>query len=246
MKLLNYILYISILISLLACDTGKGSDPKPTDPPVSGFEYNAQSMVAPALISFQNKSTNATSYLWTFGTGKDSSTLENPVFTFTKAGNYTVTLTAKNTKGTNKSTQNFAILDTATKVSITKITVKNMSFFDPSGSGWDSNDGPDLYYAILGDNNLPIKEKSKLDIKTDIDPNKLPAQWSLSSPFTLTDLSKKIYIQILDYDPIESDDIISSVEFVMSDYIKGALIFPTSIKKTYLGCEVELSLAWSK
>ncbi|MCB0431158.1 MAG: S8 family serine peptidase [Flavobacteriales bacterium] len=50
------------------------------------------------VISFTDKSSNATSWSWNFGDG-GSSTQQNPTHTYTASGTYTVTLTATNTNG---------------------------------------------------------------------------------------------------------------------------------------------------
>lgn len=52
----------------------------------------------PKNITFRNTSANGVSFFWDFGDGTTSS-LENPVHTYTKSKNYTVTLTVKNTTG---------------------------------------------------------------------------------------------------------------------------------------------------
>jgi PKD repeat protein len=48
------------------------------------------------LVSFTNTSSNATSYSWDFGDGSGTSPLENPTYTYTANGTYTVCLTASN------------------------------------------------------------------------------------------------------------------------------------------------------
>ena len=47
-------------------------------------------------VSFTNFSTNATSYVWDFGDGTDSSTLKGPTHVFPAKGQFLVKLTAKN------------------------------------------------------------------------------------------------------------------------------------------------------
>lgn len=69
-------------------------------PTVEAF-FDADSQVidlidGSANISFDNQSTNATSFSWDFGDGSDPSTQENPSHTYTAAGVYVVSLTASN------------------------------------------------------------------------------------------------------------------------------------------------------
>lgn len=71
-----------------------------TEPvPVASFTASRVSGHAPLSVSFNNSSTNASSYLWSFGDGGPSSIDSSPSHTFTKAGKYTVTLTATGLSG---------------------------------------------------------------------------------------------------------------------------------------------------
>jgi len=67
--------------------------------PVASFI--ADTMVAcnvPFTVTFTNTSTGGTNYLWNFGDG-GTSTLQNPVYTYTASGTYNVTLTVTNAAG---------------------------------------------------------------------------------------------------------------------------------------------------
>ncbi|MFA5971416.1 MAG: PKD domain-containing protein [Lentimicrobiaceae bacterium] len=52
-------------------------------------------------VSFTNFSSNATSYVWDFGDGSDSSILKGPTHVFPAKGQFLVKLTARNETGTN-------------------------------------------------------------------------------------------------------------------------------------------------
>jgi PKD repeat protein len=52
------------------------------------------------FVSFTNSSNNATSYQWSFGNGQ-TSTAQSPSVNYSANGNYSVTLTAKNSNGEN-------------------------------------------------------------------------------------------------------------------------------------------------
>ena len=55
-------------------------------------------------MTFTDKSTNSpTSWKWTFGDGS-TSTAQNPTHKYTKTGKYTVSLTVKNTAGSDAKT----------------------------------------------------------------------------------------------------------------------------------------------
>jgi PKD repeat protein len=62
-----------------------------------------------AVLTTQNTSTNANSYLWGFGDGA-TSTLATPTHIFNTDGTYTVTLTASNSCGSNTTTQTVSIV----------------------------------------------------------------------------------------------------------------------------------------
>jgi len=66
--------------------------------PVPNFTSSIRTGCAPLKVYFTNKSVNATSYHWDFGTG-ESSQEENPVYEFREPGRYIVTLTAENHGG---------------------------------------------------------------------------------------------------------------------------------------------------
>ncbi|MFK8006955.1 MAG: PKD domain-containing protein [Saprospiraceae bacterium] len=65
------------------------------DVPTANFTFNETGNV----INYNNTSTNADTYLWTFGDGETSMD-ENPSHTYVDDGNYTVTLEATNVCGT--------------------------------------------------------------------------------------------------------------------------------------------------
>ena len=77
-----------------------GDQPVPPEPPVVEFSANNTLGFKPLTIQFTDQSTgHPTSWAWDFGDGS-TSTLQNPVHTYTEAGVYTVSLTASNAFGT--------------------------------------------------------------------------------------------------------------------------------------------------
>jgi PKD repeat protein len=70
-------------------------------PPVAAFTASTLSGKASLTVTFTDKSTNnPTTWSWDFG-DKSTSTEKNPIHKYTKAGKYTVSLTVKNTAGSN-------------------------------------------------------------------------------------------------------------------------------------------------
>ena len=73
--------------------------------PVADFSADTTSGSSPLTVKFTDTSSNyPTSWLWDFGDGV-TSTEQNPTHTYTKPGNYTVTLTASNLAGNNTVTK---------------------------------------------------------------------------------------------------------------------------------------------
>lgn len=114
--------------------------------PVSSFTMNVSSGVIPLIVQFTNTSTNSpTSYLWSFGDGSSTSTLQNPSHTFTSIGTFTVTLTTTNNSGSN------SITHTVTTTGVVKKPVSNfntlsVNFRDtstnvPTSWNWNFGDG---------------------------------------------------------------------------------------------------------
>ena len=68
--------------------------------PVANFSINVSEGYAPLSIQFTDLSENATGWNWDFE-DENSSTEQNPMHTYSSAGNYTVNLTASNGNGTN-------------------------------------------------------------------------------------------------------------------------------------------------
>jgi PKD repeat protein/subtilisin-like proprotein convertase family protein len=65
--------------------------------PVAAVDSDVASGCVPLVVQFNNQSTNATTYAWTFEGGTPAtSSEENPVVTYNEAGNYQVILVASN------------------------------------------------------------------------------------------------------------------------------------------------------
>ena len=72
--------------------------------PIANFEANQTSACGSITVQFTNNSQYATSYLWNFGDGA-SSEEQSPTHTYSTAGNYTVSLTATNSAGSDTETK---------------------------------------------------------------------------------------------------------------------------------------------
>ena len=73
--------------------------------PIANFTSNVTSGSAPLSVAFVDKSKGTpTAWKWSFGDGTNS-TQQNPTHKYSKAGNYTVVLTASSSSGSNKITK---------------------------------------------------------------------------------------------------------------------------------------------
>jgi len=83
-------------------------NPADTVSPVANFSTNVTQGPAPLSVQFTDISKNTTLRNWNFGDGAIS-TEQNPMHTYSAAGNYTVNLTASNGKGTTSKTLNIIV-----------------------------------------------------------------------------------------------------------------------------------------
>ncbi len=90
---LSSLMMLVAMASMISFTSCKDDDPVAEDP-IASFQYtvSAENFLE---VNFSNFSQNATSYSWDFGDG-NTSTDENPVYTYATSGTYTVVLTASN------------------------------------------------------------------------------------------------------------------------------------------------------
>jgi PKD repeat protein len=105
-KTWNYVNLTAILfvlsIGFIACH----KDDPPA--PAANFTVSTQSTSKGLAITFNNKSTHASNFLWKFGDGNGAVT-KNPVYAYDSIGNFTVTLIALGTGGIDSTTLSIAI-----------------------------------------------------------------------------------------------------------------------------------------
>lgn len=101
------------LVSLVSTGAGGStiSSLEITVVPAASFAVeNEDEIVALSPVTFINTSKGATSYLWTFGTADgDTSTDENPTFSYLAPGTYTVTLKAISAAGESTATKQVTV-----------------------------------------------------------------------------------------------------------------------------------------
>ncbi|AAM07055.1 PKD domain-containing protein [Methanosarcina acetivorans] len=106
--------------------------------PVANFSANVTEGEAPLPVQFTDQSTGTpTSWFWDFGDGANS-TEQNPVHTYSAAGNYTVNLTVENAAGTDFEVKSDYI--EVTEASGSTVTL----YFDPASSSVSENESTEI------------------------------------------------------------------------------------------------------
>jgi parallel beta-helix repeat protein len=175
----------------------KSPEPKT---PVANFWGSPRSGDVPLNVIFTDISTETPSeWKWTFGDGAYS-TEQNPVHTYSEAGNYTVTLTASNTAGSDTRVKNNYI--TALQKPITDFwgspksgsAPLNVTFTDnttgtPTAWNWSFGDGiysavksPKHTYSTAGNYTVTLTASNTAGSNTKIKTNYINVEKALEKP----------------------------------------------------------------
>jgi PKD repeat protein len=122
--------------------------------PVASFTANVTSGVNPLSVQFNDTSNNTpTGWYWSFGDG-GTSTLQNPVYTYTSVGSYAVSLGASNSAGSNTTTMPaFITVTNAAAPPITSFIADIQSGTAPLTVQFDdtSTNSPNTWQWFFGD-----------------------------------------------------------------------------------------------
>ena len=189
---------------------------KPADPPVVSFSYSGNTSFAPCIVTFNNNTTNAVSYNWTFGDGGTSSE-KSPQHLYSNGGTYNVILNATNSDGLTVSlTKAVNVKNKPTKVSIKQVTITYLSFTNSSGVSWDASNGPDTYYEVSDYPSGTTYYTS--GYIANVVPADIPLSFSAYT-ITLSNLTRQYKIRIYDDDGIWGSEFIGGYYFSFSDYM---------------------------
>jgi PKD repeat protein len=242
------------LLLLVSAGCKKESTNSNQTTPVANFDITNNYCDGPCTVYFTNTSTNSFLYTWSFGTTGSGNTsyLENPSFTYTSPGTYTVTLTASDgsrTSTVSKTVTIYASSTPATRVVITGVTVEGFPIQTTSGSNWDATDAtglPDVYFTI-GDANNNVSLDGRSSKVNNLSFSQLPSSWTInatsSTTFTLASIGG-IYVRLWDADDFDADDYMGYAGFDPDNYSSTR---PSSVLMTINSpstMQVRVSLQW--
>ncbi|MDD1691449.1 MAG: PKD domain-containing protein [Methanoregula sp.] len=139
--------------SVLASNSTPGSSEGPYAP-VASFITDVSSGTAPLAVQFTDTSANSpASWSWAFGDGSVS-LIQHPAHTYTSAGTYTVTLTARNSLGNSTATRTITVASTPAPVA--NFTANVSSGFVPLTVQFTdlSENNPTSWSWVFGDGNV--------------------------------------------------------------------------------------------
>ncbi len=183
----------------------------------------------PTTLACSNLSTNATHYSWTLMRPNGStttSTLKNPTFSCTVAGNYTIKLTAYNSSNESDSysrTINLQQAPSYNSYTIKWLKLEKIPMQCEDGSSWDtgilSGSYPDIYFKIQNSSNTQTYFTST--VENDVKQSDFPVYWYNVN----TTLMMGTEYRIVFYDKdgaLDSDDIMAHCIWESSYLTPGA------------------------
>jgi PKD repeat protein len=206
-------------------------------PPVANFTANITSGIAPINVQFNDTSTNSpTSWNWNFGDigPENTSTLKNPVHTYSLPGSYTVSLNVTNSAGSN----------TTVKTDYVIITQANYApVLDLIGNK-TGNEGSTLVFKISAtdsDGDILTYSASSLPIGSTFDPTTQIFTWNIgySNAGTYTN----VHFEVTDGKGSDSENITISVNNINQAPILRDIAAP--VDPIMLGNSATISTAFS-
>jgi PKD repeat protein len=235
MKSSKLLLLLSFALSFVFTQCSK----KDTSPaPVADFSYSGAGL-APATVRFTNTSTGASAYQWDFG-DNSTSTDSNPTHIYTKAGVYSVRLTATGGGGSHSTTKTVNI-SAPTSVTVTGVKVEALPLTKPNGGGWQSNSGPNVYFTLEDSRAILVTGQTISNVTQ----SSLPLLWNIASAgLRITDFSANYSVALWNKNTITSDDFIGGYSFSFGSY--AALGYPSSVVLYLAGqpLKIELTVQW--
>ena len=169
------------------------------EPLVAGFNATPTEGNAPLVVQFTDESTgNVTTWLWNFGDG-NTSDVQNPAYTYTEPGNYTVNLTATwpGGSGTKTKPEYITVLEppkAAFTANVTVIPVGAAVQFTDNSTG-----NITTRFWAFGDDTNTSTEQNPVHIYTS--PGTYTVNLTVSNAYGEDTESKVAYIDVVGYPP---------------------------------------------
>jgi PKD repeat protein len=205
MKAITVLLVLAVCI-FAGCKSDEGDSGPPA--PVAAFEVLGDSLLSPDTVTFDNNSTNADSFFWTFGNG-DTSFLTNPQIVYQRFGTFPVRLIAVQTAAGLADTARDTVTVFVSRALFLSIRVDNMPFSDPGGGDWDLFGDPDVYAQLTRNGNVVWTSEIEANAET------VPLHFD-SPDMTFSDFSSQYEVTLYD-DDTGTDDRIGSIQYTYAD-----------------------------
>lgn len=218
-------LYLAIIL-LTACSKDEVKFPKP----VLDFITDPEIVEVGNPVTFENRSLNASKYIWNFGDGQTSTEI-SPTITYDESDNFTVKLMAITEDNQQDSvTRNIYVGQRV----MTGLNINGIPFVNPDGNDWDDPAGqPDStkypdFVLVLGPQDDPSIGLATPPL-TDLAPFELPIGFTLNpnaDPFILTPVTWEV--DFLDFDGTDINSATNSDFEVMNALTFNPVTIPTS------------------
>jgi PKD repeat protein len=207
----NYVILL-LLLSTISCQNETTSDKVDNvivvDTLKVDFSYTIEEGRAPVKVDFNNNHPNGNYYEWDFGDGQTSALL-NPQHAYMTGGEYEVRLTGRKDNVEKSYTKKIIIKSALKSFTINKLIIHKIPARDGS-ENWDLlRSEPDVFFQIKNSKGNFLYELSKP--QKELQQNQLPHEINFNS--TIYDLDDNHSIQFWDYDDLDDNDFMGSVDF---------------------------------
>ncbi|TAF33758.1 MAG: PKD domain-containing protein [Cytophagales bacterium] len=179
----------------------------------------------PAKVTFDNRSTYATVYIWDFGNG-DLSTAFEPTYTYNRAGDYLVKLYAIHKRDTSISQQYVSIRPAPTRLFISRLET-DLSTFQLPDTIDDSQTGYELYTRIYNDS----REECESRVLNSVVRFPISFQFPSDIRFGNTEMAMprdRIRVEVYDADTRNRDDLLEDFDLSTRQIVDAG--YPRTIR----------------
>jgi len=125
-------------------------------------------------------------------------------------------------------------------VKILQVRVTNIPFTNSSSAGWDSFNGPDLFFEIENSGGTVLVSSSTV---SDLTVGGLPVTWNLGTALEVNNLLTQYTILLYDYDTPDPDDLIGGYYWTF-DSVKSGYPGTVTLSGGSTGISIDLIVDW--